>query len=102
MEELSSVVDLWHFGTDPGIRTSDQWQWIGIQLPILLFSSLTFKTPTKNYLFSMLFCVLLLEGTIHLHNFSKRKSSKEFPKQKKSRFFLPFLLMIEGSGSIYL
>jgi hypothetical protein len=29
------------------IRASEEW----IRLRILLFSSLTFKTPTKNYLF---------------------------------------------------
>ncbi len=54
---LLSVVDPWHFGTDldpdPGIRASGQW------IRILLFSSLTTKTPTKNYLF---FCLLLFEG----------------------------------------
>jgi hypothetical protein len=30
---------------DPQIRASDQW----IRIRILIFSSLTFKTPTKNY-----------------------------------------------------
>ncbi len=37
---VTSVVDPWHFGTDPDprIRASDQW------IRILLFSSLTFKT----------------------------------------------------------
>ncbi len=43
-----SVVDPWHFGTDPdpGIRASNHW--------VLLFSSLTFKTPTKNYFFLLI------------------------------------------------
>jgi|688.fasta_scaffold197318_2 hypothetical protein len=42
-----SVVDPCYFGTDPDPRicASDQWIWI------LLFSSLTFKTPTKKILF---------------------------------------------------
>jgi hypothetical protein len=39
-----SVVDPGHFGTDPDTRihASDQWT------RILLFSSLTLKTPTKK------------------------------------------------------
>ncbi len=47
---LSSVVDQGHVGTDPDprIRASDQW------IRIMLFSSLTFKTPTKKF-----FCLLL-------------------------------------------
>jgi hypothetical protein len=32
---------------DPRIRASSYWNWIRIR--ILLFSSLTFKTPTKDY-----------------------------------------------------
>ncbi len=45
-----SVADLWHFGTkpDPRIHASDYWIRIRIWIRILLFSSLTFKTPTKN------------------------------------------------------
>jgi hypothetical protein len=40
----SSVVDLWHFDTDPnpGIRTTE------LRIPILLFSSAADKMPTKN------------------------------------------------------
>jgi hypothetical protein len=55
----SSVVDPWYFGTDPDprIRASDQW----IRIRILLFSSLTFKMPTKKNYF---FCLLLFEGTV--------------------------------------
>ena len=54
---IFSVVDPWHFGTDPDplIRAFDQWSWI--RLWILLFSCLTFKTPTKNY-FSKFFLLI--------------------------------------------
>ena len=47
----NSVVNLWHFGADPDprIRASDQW--IRIRGRILLFTSLTFKTPTKKTIF---------------------------------------------------
>ncbi len=43
----NSVVDPWHCGKDPdpGIRAADQWIRLRIWLRILLFSSLTFKTP---------------------------------------------------------
>ncbi len=40
------IADPWHFGVDPGIHASDYW--IRILIRILQFSSLTFKTPTKN------------------------------------------------------
>ncbi len=63
---FGSVPDLWHFGTDPDaypdpeIRTFDKRIW----MRILLFSSVTFKIPTKNYLFSPKFlCLFLFEGT---------------------------------------
>jgi hypothetical protein len=48
----TSVADPWHFGVDPDpdldprIHASDQW--IRMRIRILLFSSLTFKMPTKN------------------------------------------------------
>jgi hypothetical protein len=45
-----SVVDSWHFGTDPdpGISASDQW----IRIRFLLFSFSTFKRPTSKLFFS--------------------------------------------------
>ncbi len=56
-----SVADPWHFATDPDpwIRTSDSP--IRIHIRILLFSSVTFKTATKNYI--NFFCLLLFEAT---------------------------------------
>jgi hypothetical protein len=78
-----SVADPWHFWTDPDRRIcfSDVWIWI----QILLFSSLTFNNPTKNYL---LFEVPVL---VHLHHFFK-ESHKEVTKRKESMYFLLFLL----------
>ncbi len=67
-----------------------------IQIRILLFSSLTFKTPTKNFLkkFSAFYFL-----KVHLHHFSKIKKSK---RSHKIKVFLIryFCLLIEGSGSI--
>ncbi len=57
----------------------------GSRLLILLFSSLTFKTPTKNYFTAYLFL------KVYFHHFSKIKK-QEVTKQLKSRFFLLFLL----------
>ncbi len=42
---IFSVVDPWHFVTDPDPRICASDQWIRIQLRILLFMSLTFNTP---------------------------------------------------------
>jgi hypothetical protein len=44
-----------------------------------------------------IFCILLVEGTFT--SFLKVKFQKEVTKQSKSRFFLLFCLMIEGSGA---
>ncbi len=43
----SSVADTEHFGVDPDPRIYASDYWIRIRL----FSSFTFKTPTKNYFF---------------------------------------------------
>jgi hypothetical protein len=63
-----SVVDPWHFGTDPDqrIRVSDKW------IRILLFSSLTFKTQNFSAYYFL---------KLHLHHLSKTKSHKEVTKQ---------------------
>jgi hypothetical protein len=67
---------------DPRIHASDEW------IRILLFSSLLFKMPTKNRFKKKFSCTLLLEVTFT----SKVKSQKEVTIQKKSKFFLLFLL----------
>ncbi len=62
---LNSVVDPWHFvGTDPNprIRSTDLRIWI----QILLFLPVAVKQPTKNNIFSNVFCLLLFEGTFTL------------------------------------
>ncbi len=85
----SSVPDPWHFGVylDPGIHARDLWIRIRIRIRIrrirkririLLFWSLSFKTPTKDFK-KKIFCLLLFE--VHLHHFSKIKSPKEVTKQ---------------------
>jgi hypothetical protein len=58
---------------DPRIRAFDQW----IQIRILLFSSLTFKAPTKNFFFPKISAYYFLK----VHHFSKIKSDKEDTKQ---------------------
>ncbi len=47
----------------------------GIQLRILFFSSVTFKTSTKNKFFAYYFL------KVHLHHYSKIKSHKEVKKE---------------------
>jgi len=46
---------------------------------IQLFSSLTFKTPTKNYLFKSFSAYYFLK--VHFHHFSMIKRQKEVTKQ---------------------
>jgi hypothetical protein len=67
-------VDPWHFVADPDpwIHASDQW------IRILLFSSLTFKTPTLKLAF---FAYYFLKAYLHFHHFSKIKSHKEITTQ---------------------
>jgi hypothetical protein len=73
--------------------------WIrGILIRILLFSSLTFKTPTKNYFFVSL--LTFFKGTFT--SFSKIKSHKEVTKSSNQGFSYYFCLMVEGSGSVQL
>jgi hypothetical protein len=52
----------------------------------------TFKTTT-NYFFLLLFT---------LHHFTKKKINTEVTKKLESKFFLLFLLDVEGSGSVSL
>jgi hypothetical protein len=54
----------------PVLRIHDNLVWIRIRMRILLFSSLTFKMPTKNK--KKFSCVLLFEGTFT--SFFKEKS----------------------------
>ncbi len=79
---ISSVVNSWHFRTDPRIRTTD------LRLRMWLFFSVAFKIPTENKFF---LCFLLITFlNVHLHKCSNIKSHKEVIKQ--ARFFLHCLL----------
>jgi hypothetical protein len=66
---------------------------IRIRLRILLFSSVTFNTATKNFFFAYYFVKL------HLHHFSNIYSHKESQNSRNQGFSYYFCLMIEGSGS---
>ncbi len=66
----------------------------GSWIRILPFSSLTFKMPAKNTIFSAYFLLKL-----HLHHFSKIKSQKESQNSRNQGFSYYFCMMIEGSGS---
>ncbi len=61
--------------------------WASVQRKILLFSSLTFKTPTKKIFFSK------------LHHFSKKKVKKSKKNIRNQGFPYQFCLMVEGSRS---
>jgi hypothetical protein len=45
---ICSVLDPLHFGVDPDLRNHASDKWIKMLIRILLFSSLTFMTPTKT------------------------------------------------------
>jgi hypothetical protein len=70
---FSSVPYPWRFGTDPDPRicTSD------LRIRILLFSSVTFNTPTK--IFFQIFLLFIFEGTFT--SFFKHKSKKKVTKK---------------------
>jgi hypothetical protein len=84
---LISVVDPCHLGTDPdpGLRIYDPDQ----RIRVLLFSSLTFKTPSKT--FCLLSAYYFLK--VYLHHFSKIKSHKEKSQNSMNQgVFVLFLL----------
>ncbi len=72
---------------DPRIRTTE----LRIRF---LFASVAFKKPSKN----IFFAAYVLK--LHLHHSSMIKCHKESTKQQKSKFFLHFCCMMEGSGSV--
>jgi hypothetical protein len=90
----SSVPDPWHFGTDPypWIRTSD------LRIQILHFSSVIFKTPTKNIFYFIFIYILLFEGTFTL--FFEDKGHKKSRNSRNQGFSYYFCLMMEVSGAI--
>jgi hypothetical protein len=64
---------------------------------ILLFSSVTFKTPTKTNLKKSFSAYYFLK--VHLHHFSKKKVKKKSQNSKNQAFSYYICLMIEGFGS---
>jgi hypothetical protein len=69
-----------------------------ILIRILLFSSLTLKTPTKNKFFKEVSAFYFLK--VSLHHFFKDKKSKRSHRTVGIKVFSYFFcLMIEGSGS---
>jgi hypothetical protein len=79
-------------GTDPDplIRASNKW----IRIWILLFSSLTVKTPTKKLGIQVFLLFTFLK--VHLHHFSKIKVIK---KSQNQGFSYYFYLSQSGAGS---
>jgi hypothetical protein len=58
------------------------------------------KMPTKfKYSFQIFFCLLFFEGTFTISLQRKKAKMKSQQNSKKSRFFLRFCLLMEGSGS---
>ena len=57
------------------------------------------RCQQKQFFFKHLFCLLLFEGTVHLHNIPKIRSQKESQNSRNQGFSYYFCMMIEGSGS---
>ncbi len=71
---------------------------VRIRVRILLFSSVADKMPTKiKFFFKVYFAYYFLK--VHLHKFLQKNSQKEVTNQQKSRIFLIFCLLVQGSGS---
>jgi hypothetical protein len=81
-------------GSMPLTNGSESGSWIRT----LLFSSLTFKMPAKNYFFNTIFSAYDFLK-LHLHHFSKIKIQKESQNSRNQGFSYNFCMIIEGSGS---
>ncbi len=93
------IHDMDGMAPDPRIHTSDSLVRfrIRMRIRILLFSSGTFKTPTK-YQFKKSFSAwYFFEGTFT--SFFKDKNQKESQNSRNQGFSYYFCLMIVGSGS---
>ncbi len=76
------------------------WILVRIRIRILLFSSVTFKTLTKNFVsLTFLFVGLLYILKVNLHHFSKIKSHNIVTKERNRWFSFYFCLIKEGAGS---
>ena len=76
--------------------------WVWIQIRILLFSSLTFKMPSKSNFLNLVFLLISFQVTFTL--FFQRLKSKRSHKTVGIKVFSSyFCLMMEGSRStVYL
>ncbi len=89
-----SVVDAWHFGTDPDSRISAT----DLRIRLLLFSPVADKMPTKSkFFFQSFFSLWLFERTFTL--VCEDKKSKRSKKIAEIKVFLLFSFLMEGSGS---
>ncbi len=96
---VTSVVDLWHFGTYPDpdpdpdpdlqIHTTDLWIQIRILLQILLLMSVTFTNQKIPFVFLLITYYFL---KVHLHHCSKIKVIKKSENNKKPWIFLLLFL----------
>ncbi len=92
MFTATSVVDPWHFGTDP-----DQHHCLTGPDPAFFVSG--WQDANKKYvLFSKYFCLLLLPS-VHLYQFSEIKSRKKSQNCENQVFLYFYCLLMEGSWS---
>ncbi len=96
----TSVADPWYFSVDPDPDPRSHAFDLWIRIRILLFSSLTFKTPTKNLFWNRFSCLLLkLEGIFT--SFIKLKRQKKNSTKSMNRgFSCYFCLIMKGSRSV--
>ncbi len=89
-QQCGGSLKFW-YGSESADPFSHKWIRIRIrlQIRILLFSSVTFKTSIKKS-FKSFFAYYFLKK--HLHHFSKIKGQTAVTKQQESMFFLLFLL----------
>ncbi len=107
----------WQFWTLSGYSPSaDPYHWITVRIWILLFSSVTFKTPTKSRIFSFLFfaydgtfrrCIYISLQRSHSYLWSHKTAQfKFFPivlakkEPDPEGWFSPLKTAPRGSGSV--
>ncbi len=99
---ITSVVDLWHFGTDPNqdpdlqISTADLRIRFWILLRTALFVS---DLHRKSFFFPTFCCLLLFKGTF-TSLIKNKKPERSHKTMKNHGFSYYFCLMMEGSLQI--
>ena len=84
-------------GSMPLINVSGFGYGSGSSIRILLFSSLTFKMPTKDKFFNTIFAALSLFEAKFKSFFKEKKSKSQNSRNQGFSYY--FCTMIEGSGS---